>query len=216
MADTMAGSYSDLLISNVLVVDVEQRRALEAQDVLLRNGKIAEIQAHPSNLSAGKRIDGSGKTLIPGLWDMHGHLDTSLGPFYIASGVTSVRDIGSAHDTIMRVEATFNDGRVIGPNVYRSGFMDRFSEYSSGLSVKSLEEAHETIDWFADNGYLQLKLYSSIEPEWRFCLYPEEYRTCSTKIVLLASPEPIPTSLAHKSVPGSSKWLRNMLSVTVL
>lgn len=166
MAEAQGNDYASVLISNVRVVDVEQRRALEQQDVLLRNGIIEAVQAHPSDLSAENEVDGRGKTLIPGLWDMHGHLDTYLGPFYIASGVTSVRDIGSAHDRIMRVEATFNDGKVIGPNVYRSGFMDRLTEYSSGLSVKSLEEAHETIDWFADNGYLQLKLYSSIEPDW--------------------------------------------------
>jgi len=166
MAGQLTDGYDSLLISNVRVVDVEQKRTLEAQDVLLKNGKIAAVAPHPSSLTAVKTVEGQDKTLIPGLWDMHGHLSTSVGPFYIASGVTSVRDIGNAHARIMRVEATFNDGKVIGPNVYRSGFMDRFSEYSSGLSVKSLDEAHNTIDWFADNGYLQLKLYSSIEPAW--------------------------------------------------
>ena len=144
MAEALGNDYTSVLITNVRVVDVEQGLALEQQDVLLQNGVIEAVQAHPSKLSAEKRVDGSGSTLIPGLWDMHGHLDTYLGPLYIASGVTSVRDIGSAHDRIMRVEANFNDGKVIGPNVYRSGFMDRFTEYSSGLSVKSLEEAHET------------------------------------------------------------------------
>ena len=166
MADQLTSPYESLLISNVRVVDVEEKTTLEGKDVLLNNGVIAAVADHPSSLTADKSVDGTNKTLIPGLWDMHGHISTSLGPFYIASGVTSVRDIGNAHDRIMRVEATFNDGKVIGPNLYRSGFMDRFTEYSSGLSVKSLEEAHETIDWFADNGYLQLKLYSSIEPEW--------------------------------------------------
>ena len=66
----------------------------------------------------------------------------------------------------MQLERWFADSTLIGPNVYRAGFMDQESEYSAGLSVKSLDEALEKVDWFADNGYLQVKLYSSIDPSW--------------------------------------------------
>ncbi|MEP0201581.1 MAG: amidohydrolase family protein [Halioglobus sp.] len=166
MATALAQDYDTLLFSNVRVVDVVQKQLLTQQDVLLRDGTIIAVTDHSPTASADKIIDATGKTLIPGLWDMHGHLDSPEGAFYIAAGVTSVRDIGNAHEQIMRVERQFNSGKVIGPNLYRSGFMDQFSEFSSGRSVKDLEEAHDTIDFFADNGYAQLKLYSSISPEW--------------------------------------------------
>jgi len=166
MATALANDYDSLMISNVDVVDVVKKKRLPQQDVLLRSGKIASITDHSPTATADTTIDGTGKTLIPGLWDMHGHLGSPDGAFYIAAGVTSVRDIGNAHEKIMRVERQFDSGSVIGPSLYRSGFMDQFSEFSSGRSVKDLKEAHETIDFFADNGYAQLKLYSSISPEW--------------------------------------------------
>lgn len=159
-------SYQRLLIKNTRVVDVINSNVLENTDVLLHNGKIHNIG---KNLSGGKGtivIDGNGKTLLPGLWDMHGHLSKGDGLLNIAAGVTSVRDIGNNHDNIMQIEQLFNSNTIIGNRVYRAGFFDQMSEYSAGLSVKSLAEAHEKIDWFADNGYLQIKLYSSIDPNW--------------------------------------------------
>ena len=103
---------------------------------------------------------------MPGLWDMHGHLSKNDGLLNIAAGVTSVRDIGNNHDNIMEIDRLFNSDELIGNHVYRAGFFDKQSEYSAGLSVNSLAEAHEKIDWFADNGYLQIKIYSSIDPKW--------------------------------------------------
>ncbi|WP_286263139.1 amidohydrolase family protein [Thalassotalea atypica] len=166
IADKLSHSYSSLLIQNAQVIDVINAKKLPKTDVLLRNGKIAKVGV---NLSVSKDtpvIDGKGKTLLPGLWDMHGHLSKNDGLLNIAAGVTNVRDIGNSHDNIMEVEQLFNSNTVIGNRVFRAGFFDQMSEFSAGLSVKSLEEAHEKIDWFADNGYLQIKLYSSIDPKW--------------------------------------------------
>jgi imidazolonepropionase-like amidohydrolase len=164
-AKRLSQTFDSLLITNVQLVDVDNGKAIPQTDVLIEQGKITQIG---QNLTANAEltVDGKGKTLIPGLWDMHGHLDKSQGMLNIATGVTSVRDIGNNHENIMQIEALFDTNKVIGNRVYRAGFMDQYSEYSAGLSVRSLEEAHEKIDWFADNGYLQIKLYSSINPNW--------------------------------------------------
>lgn len=162
----LSHSYNRLLIKNADVVDVENGKTLASTDVLLVNGTIKKIA---KNLKVGKDvqvIDAKGKTLLPGLWDMHGHLSKYDGLLNIAAGVTSVRDIGNNHKNIMQIEEMFDSNQIIGNRVYRAGFMDQESEYSAGLSVKSLEEALEKVDWFADNGYLQVKLYSSIDPSW--------------------------------------------------
>ncbi len=158
--------YASMLIRSVNVVDIENGKILRETDVLLENGLIAAIGENLSADSGAEIVDGNGKTLIPGLWDMHGHLSKNDGLLNIAAGVTSVRDIGNDHDNILEIERLFNNNKVIGNRVYRSGFMDKMSQYSAGLSVESIEEAHRKVDWFADNGYLQLKLYSSIDPTW--------------------------------------------------
>lgn len=166
MADKLSHSYTQLLIQGSNVVDVEQGTLIAQTDVLLENGKIKKIAKHIPVEASMQLIDGQGKTLLPGLWDMHGHLSKDDGLLDIAAGVTNVRDMGSNHDNIMEIESLFNSNQIIGPHVYRAGFMDQKSEYSAGLSVETLEEALNTVDWFADNGYIQIKLYSSINPAW--------------------------------------------------
>lgn len=166
LAGKLSQKFARLLIKNVNVVDVENGTTLPNTDVLIEDGVITQIDKSITHDATEFVVDGTGKTLIPGLWDMHGHLSKDQGILNIATGVTSVRDMGSNHDNIMEIERLFNQNKIIGNQVYRAGFMDQYSEYSAGLSVKSLEEAHEKIDWFADNGYLQIKLYSSINPKW--------------------------------------------------
>lgn len=166
VARKLSHSYTTLLIKNAQVVDVINSVVLKNTDVLFKNGKVSQIDKNINVPENTVTIDGSGKTLIPGLWDMHGHLSKDDGLLNMAAGVTNVRDVGNSHDNIMEIERLFNTNQVIGNRVFRAGFFDQMSEFSAGLSVKSLAEAHEKIDWFADNGYIQIKLYSSIDPSW--------------------------------------------------
>ena len=159
---------ADLLIKNVGIVDVKTGTRSANQNVLIAAGKIKAIG---SKLTAGKDtrvIDGKGQTMIPGMWEMHGHLTIGQGIMNIAAGVTSVRDIGNEHENIMRVESLFEGKKIIGPEVYRSGFIDKMSPYAQKMSktAETLEQALENVDWFADRGYGQIKLYSSIDPSW--------------------------------------------------
>lgn len=155
-----------LVFSNANVVDVENGVLLEGRSVAIRNGKISEISATPIATEDAHVIDATGKTLIPGLWDMHGHFGLSDGILNIAGGITSVRDIGGVHEKVMELTGKFASGAVIGPHTYRAGFIDKASPYATGDTVETLEEALERVDWYADHGYIQIKLYSSIEPAW--------------------------------------------------
>ena len=171
MIERMSGELAypvdgTLVFDNVDIVDVETGTLLEDHFLMVRDGKIIGMSSAVMDVPGATHIDAQGKTLIPGLWDMHGHFEMSSGVLNIAGGITSVRDIGSVHEQVMEMTAKFDSGEVIGPNTYRSGFIDKMSPYAAGDAVESLEEALERIDFYADNGYLQIKLYSSIDPEW--------------------------------------------------
>lgn len=166
IAKDLSHPYKSLMIKNVNVVDVIDSKLVRNTNVLIEDGQIKAIDSNLKPAKSTRIINGKGKTLIPGLWDMHGHLSKYDGLLNIAAGVTSVRDIGNNHDNIMQIDSMFNSNTLIGSNVYRAGFMDQESPFSAGLSVKSLDEALKQVDWFADNGYLQVKLYSSIDPSW--------------------------------------------------
>lgn len=155
-----------LIIENVNVVDVAAGELLEGRHVTLAEGKIQAIDTRPNENLTAQRIDGTGKYLIPGLWDMHGHFSLSDGALNIAGGVTSVRDIGGVHEKVIEMTSKFDSGQVIGPNTYRAGFMDKAGPFASGWAAESLQDALDRVDFFAANGYIQIKLYSSIEPDW--------------------------------------------------
>ena len=155
-----------LVFDNVDIVDVETGVLLEDKFVMVEGGKITGISDVQMDVVGAKHVDAAGKSLMPGLWDMHGHFSLSDGVLNIAGGITSVRDIGSVHEQIMELTAKHDSGEVIGPNTYRSGFIDQASPYATGDTVESLEEALERVDFYAENGYMQIKLYSSIDPAW--------------------------------------------------
>ncbi|SHF54104.1 Imidazolonepropionase [Microbulbifer donghaiensis] len=161
-------SAKPILINNVNLVDVEAGELLERRHVLIEGGKITRISAAPIAVAGATRIDGRGMTLMPGLWDMHGHLSPSDGTLNMAAGIINVRDIGNTHENIMRVTELFESDKVIGGDVYRAGFMDRESENAMrmGKTATSLDNAKEIVDWYAERGYQQIKTYSSMEPEW--------------------------------------------------
>lgn len=84
------------LIEDVRVVDVAAGRAGPPVAVVVRGGRIASIGGEPA--TAGLvRVDGRGRFLVPGFWDMHMHsfqLSPQLHlPLYVANGITSVRDM---------------------------------------------------------------------------------------------------------------------------
>jgi imidazolonepropionase-like amidohydrolase len=167
MAGDLATNMSGpLLFENVDVLDVEAGDLLQGYFVLVEDGKIAAISNLPLDVDDAIRIDATGKTLMPGLWDMHGHFGLDDGILNIAGGITNVRIIGGVHDKIMEMTEKVDAGTVIGPHTYRAGFIDKSGPYASGWNAETLEEILERVDFFAEHGYIQIKLYSSIEPEW--------------------------------------------------
>ncbi len=157
---------ASLVIENVDIVDVANGGLLNARHVRVADGVIADLSESPIEDGDALRIDATGKTLMPGIWDMHGHFSLTDGLLNIAGGVTNVRDIGSVHAKIMELTAKYDSGEVIGPNTYRAGFIDRAGPYASGWAAETLDDALARVDFFAEHDYIQIKLYSSVEPDW--------------------------------------------------
>jgi len=113
-------------------------------------------------------IDAAGKTLLPGLWDMHVHISPGEdGLLHIAAGVTSARDMGN--DTVMTLvlQRRFASDSLIGPRLMLSGLIDGSGPFQVPLGVLADDSlaAHRAVDWYAAHGYEQIKVYSSMKPE---------------------------------------------------
>ena len=97
---------------HVSVIDVATGATHQDNTVLINGNRITFAgPAAGAKISAGARvIDGRGKFLIPGLWDMHVHgfvyvFSDFAGPLMIANGVTGARDMGYYIDTTLRWKA---------------------------------------------------------------------------------------------------------------
>jgi imidazolonepropionase-like amidohydrolase len=156
-------------IEHVRVFDSEAATVREDQTVVLEGERI--VQAGPAAAvqapKDAERIDGRGKTLLPGLFDMHAHAQPLDGLLNIASGVTSVRDMGNDIEELGRLQGQWQSGAAIGPRVWKSGFIDGPGPFQAptGLYVTTEEEARAAVNRYADLGYIQIKLYSSLKPE---------------------------------------------------
>lgn len=161
------------LLRHVRLVDVESGTLGNDRMVAVHDGIISGVWLDSDvvaemELDGYESIDGNGAFLIPGLWDMHTHLSLEDGLLQIAAGVTTVRDLGNDADRLDEIRKVFNSGEVIGPHSYRSGFIDRKSPYSAptGRLANTLEDALKMIEEYASEGYPQIKIYSSIDPQW--------------------------------------------------
>lgn len=158
-----------ILIKNVRVYDTAKMALGEPADVYVNEGRIAAL--YPANSPAkdpATVIDGAGRALLPGLFDMHTHEDAWNTILQIAGGVTSSRDMGNDNDYLAKLRADIAAGRAIGPHIEPAGYIEGESPFASrgGFVVKDLAEAENAVDWYAERGYRQVKLYNSIKPEW--------------------------------------------------
>ena len=168
------GLPADWILRNVRIVDVVSGTLKTGQTLAVSDGRIIRImdddrlQMPPVDDTQTRIIDGQGLTLIPGLWDMHTHLSLEDGLMQIAAGVTTVRDLANEPERLAAIRQAFDSGEVIGPRSFTAGFIDKKSPYSAptGRLAESLEDALVMVREYAAMGYPQIKIYSSIDPEW--------------------------------------------------
>ncbi len=156
-----------LAFTNVRLYDSERRRVQPNATVVLQGDRIIAVGGPRTKVPAGARvIDGAGKTLLPGLWDMHVHQLDGDGLLQLAMGITTVRDLGNEVEELGRRIGRFEDGTELGPRVLRAGLIDGPGELAAptGALAATAAEAEAHVARFADLGYQQIKLYSSLDP----------------------------------------------------
>ena len=162
-------------IDNVNVVDVATGTILAGQRVVITGSRISALGGAPGVAVPPNavRIDGSGKYLIPGMWDMHVHVTGSpttahmLGLF-LANGITGVRDMGSSIDGLLSLRPQIDSGRVLLPRVIGSGVLvDGKPIVYQGITwaVTTPDEARKAVDSLARRGVNFIKAYEMLRPE---------------------------------------------------
>ncbi|WP_407352171.1 amidohydrolase family protein [Luteimonas sp. R10] len=161
-------------LTNARIIDGSGAAPVDGQTVVLRDGLIEAVGGAESvEIPAGARVlDLAGKTVLPGLVQLHEHLWTYAGAplsvpvtyprLYLAGGVTSIRTAGSYHPYAdLRAKRDIDAGRAVGP------WMD-LTIYTAALATPPLEtqaEVERYLGFWLDSGFTSVKVYSYSGPE---------------------------------------------------
>ncbi|HEX6909052.1 MAG TPA: amidohydrolase family protein [Longimicrobium sp.] len=169
----------DLALTDVTLVDVESGALHPGQTVLVHGSRITWTgPAARARVPAGARVvDGRGKYVIPGLWDMHVHTSREgrarhFWPQFLAHGVTGVREMGSYLDTLRywRAEAR-RPGSVAPRIVFSSPMLDGDpSSWRHGYGIADAAAARAAVDSMHALGFDFLKVYNRLSREAYFAL----------------------------------------------
>jgi len=151
-------------VRNVRVFDSEHATLGVPSDVSLRDGRIVAIaKSGAGKTHADNVIDGNGRVLLPGLFDMHAHFSPWDGGLHMAAGITTIRDMGNDNATLQQLIVDEKAGHLLAPHVVPAGFIEGESPMSArnGFVIKNLDEAKKAVDWYHAHDYPQIKIYNS-------------------------------------------------------
>ena len=114
-------------LTGARLIDGTGSAPIEHAVVIVNNGKIeAAGSADTVRIPKGvPSIDVSGKSILPGLWDMHAHVgQAEWGPVYLAAGVTTARDMGGEFESVTTLRDAWREERLVCPRLLLVGLVD--------------------------------------------------------------------------------------------
>src|SRR5262245_34612298 len=156
---------------------------LSDQTVLIERQRIVAVGPAPSiGIPRGARIvDGHGRFLIPGLADMHAHL-TAAGepdgsrrfmiPLLIATGITTVRDMGGYLESLVSLREEIKKGKRLGPQIFYAGpYLDGSPpSFEPSFVVMNRTQANQDVDQLVQRGVDFIKVQSILSRDAYFAI----------------------------------------------
>jgi imidazolonepropionase-like amidohydrolase len=149
------------------VFDSETGKIIPDQLVVVNDNRITSVgKTVTAGSSPPRLVDATKKTLLPGLWDMHAHVGDNDGLLNLAAGVTSVRDLANDTDSLLARRQRIADGKEIGTRIVLAGIIDGPGPFQgpTKVLVSTEAEARTAVDNYKKLGYVQIKIYSSVDP----------------------------------------------------
>jgi imidazolonepropionase-like amidohydrolase len=174
-----------LAITRVTVIDATGAAAKPDMTVIVRGGRIVVIKRASRKLpKEAQVVDGRGKFLIPGLWDMHVH--TNFGdwlpggkeiilPLFVANGITGVRDMGGDLHLLKEWRDQIDAGTTLGPRMVISGPMIDGAppHFPASVPVATAADGRKAVDDLKQGGADFIKVQSYIPRDAYFAVAEE-------------------------------------------
>ena len=168
----------DLAVVNVTLIDVANG-VRPAQTVVVDGGRISAVLPADAATETTETVDGTGRYLIPGLWDFHVHLTydarftDAMAGLFLNHGITSIRDTGGPLEPVLEAVAALRADGVTAPRVWYAGPLldgeyvvyDGDGRPPLGIGNPDPETARANVARLADAGVDFLKIYEMVRPE---------------------------------------------------
>ena len=157
-----------LLVRHARLFDPRDLVVRENMRVLVQGEHVVRVDSDDDSPAppATEVIDAAGRFLMPGLWDVHQHFSGVDGTFDLIAGVTSARDMANDNVPLLARVKRFDTGTELGPRVVLAGIVEGTGPLAgpTDVRIETLAQAQAAVDWYADHGYEQIKIYSSFPP----------------------------------------------------
>lgn len=162
-----------VVIRNADVFDSERGIVMPQTTVVIRGDRIVAVGPTASTPAppGATVIDGTGKTVVPGLWDMHTHFqlssETSGTVAQLATGITTIRDLAADTDYATSIRDRLATGEILGPRAILAGFIEGPGAWAGPTDVlaRTETEAARIVARYDSLGYKQIKLYNLVHPD---------------------------------------------------
>jgi imidazolonepropionase-like amidohydrolase len=177
----VSGSFA---IVGATLVDGTEHAPVADSVVIIREGRIVAAGKRDTlSIPRGmKTIDATGKTLLPGLWEMHTHFSgVEFGPAMLAAGITTARDCGGDFEFLTTLRDAIDKHNRLGPRLLLAGLVDASGPDAFGaVSADTPEEARKVVAMYKSAGFQQLKLYTLLKPDVILVLSQEAHQAGMT------------------------------------
>ncbi len=187
-----------ILIRHVSVIAGNDEPMAQDMSVLIDSGRLIAIapsskeQVGWGKTRGARVVDGRGRYLIPGLWDMHAHIDdvemlpahapdaekVLQLPLFVLEGVTGVRDMGGRLHVLLRWRDSIAAGALLGPRIIPAGpLLDGpVPMWPGSIAISDTVQARRVVDSLQREGAAFLKVYSLLSRESFFAIAREARR----------------------------------------
>ncbi|HEX4936556.1 MAG TPA: hypothetical protein VFV33_25420, partial [Gemmatimonadaceae bacterium] len=171
---TSVAAQAPVVITNTSIVDVETGQVRGGQSIHIEGARIREVAPSGAmKVPPGARlVDGTGRFVIPGLWDMHVHatgfgIDRLFQPVLVANGVTGIREMWGQLAAADSMRAAIARGDVVGPRAVVAGHIldGAPAIWPGSLGIKGAGAARRAVDSLAKAGAAFIKVYSRLSEE---------------------------------------------------
>jgi len=166
----------DYILSHVNIVDVENEKVLPDRWVAIRGERIVKIcEIRIDGGDSVRIIEGAGKYLIPGLWDMHAHywFDHSRNTrLLVGNGITGIREMFGNMPEVKRIRNNIKNGKLSGLEIISSGaLIDGVPAIWPGSdTLTQPQDAAALVEKQIADGVDFLKVYSGLNRACYFAL----------------------------------------------